>query len=99
LGNNPLNQNYVVGFNSSSPKRPHHASSSCPFQGDCGWAYFSKDAPNPKILYGALVGGPTSTDQWADDREDYVGNEVTTDYNACWQGALAGLLEIENSRK
>lgn len=94
MGNNPMNQNYIVGFTPSSPKRPHHASSSCPMQGECTWDAFSNSGPNPLILYGALVGGPNEWDQWSDDRSDYVTNEVTTDYNACWQGALAGLLQL-----
>lgn len=33
--------------------------------------------PSPQILYGALVGGPNITDQYVDNREDYVQNEVT----------------------
>ena len=41
MGNNPLGQNYIVGFTPTSPKRPHHASSSCPISGDCDWADFS----------------------------------------------------------
>ena len=50
--------------------------------------------PNPHTLYGALVGGPG--DQWSDDisdqRNDYIENEVTLDYNAGFQSTLAGLL-------
>ena len=45
---------------------------------------------NPNLLYGALVGGPDENDDYEDDREDYVHNEVATDYNAGFQGALAG---------
>ena len=44
---------------------------------------------NPK---GALVGGPkAANDQYTDDRNDYIMNEVATDYNAGFQGVLAGL--------
>merc|ERR1712004_282342 len=43
-------------------------------------------------LYGALVGGPTDQNEsYNDARDDYVANEVTTDYNAGFQGVVAGL--------
>ena len=45
------------------------------------------------ILYGALVGGPGSNDEYTDTRTDYIANEVATDYNAGWQGALAALIQ------
>lgn len=53
----------------------------------------SIDAPgeNPNLLYGALVGGPDQNDQYSDDRSDYVHNEVAVDFNAGFQGALAGM--------
>lgn len=38
-----------------------------------------------------IVGGPDQNDNWADDRSDYITNEVTIDYNAGFQGALAEL--------
>jgi len=38
------------------------------------------------ILYGALVGGPSSDDSWEDDISDYTRNEVATDYNAGFVG-------------
>src|SRR5690606_2214586 len=42
------------------------------------------------ILYGALVGGPSSAnDQYTDDRSDFVMNEVANDYNAGLTSALA----------
>jgi hypothetical protein len=41
------------------------------------------------ILYGAMVGGPNASDQYTDDISDYVSNEVATDYNAGFTGALA----------
>ena len=50
--------------------------------------------PNPHVLYGALVGGPDKWDQYTDDRNDYKQNEVACDYNAGFQGALAGKLDV-----
>jgi endoglucanase len=46
------------------------------------------------VLYGALVGGPDLSDTYIDDRSDYISNEVATDYNAGWQGAVAGLIQL-----
>ena len=45
---------------------------------------------NPNELDGALVGGPDEYDVWVDDRSDYIHNDVSIDYNAGLQGALAG---------
>ena len=42
------------------------------------------------MLYGALIAGPSRDDSYTDDRGDFVSNEVATDYNAGFQGALAG---------
>lgn len=62
----------------------------------CDWNAFNNVDPNPQILYGALVGGPGLDDSYEDRREDYVKNEVALDYNSGFQGALAGLLALEN---
>jgi endoglucanase len=44
------------------------------------------------VLYGALVGGPSSPDDaYQDVRTDYVRNEVADDYNAGFTSALARL--------
>jgi hypothetical protein len=46
---------------------------------------------NRHVLFGALVGGPSSPDDnaYTDDRTNYVTNEVALDYNAAFTGALA----------
>ncbi len=63
-------QSFVVGFGKAPEKVPHRAAS-CPEPGDeiCTWqtGYLSSD-PNPHILYGGLVGGPTKDDGFYDDR-------------------------------
>ena len=44
------------------------------------------------------MGGPDASDNYNDDRGDYIHNEQTIDYNAGWQGALAGLqFDLNNS--
>merc|ERR1711899_466161 len=42
---------------------------------------------NPHVLKGALVGGPDQSDNYNDDRTNFVSNEVATDYNAGFQSA------------
>jgi len=91
LGDNPRNSSYVVGYGNNSPINPHHRASHNSQTND-----INSPANNEFILEGALVGGPKSADDfdYADDRTDYVANEVATDYNAGFTGALAGLIEL-----
>lgn len=44
---------------------------------------------NRHILYGALVGGPTSEGVYEDDRQNHINNEVACDYNAGFTGLMA----------
>ncbi|XP_077863410.1 endoglucanase E-4-like [Saccoglossus kowalevskii] len=88
-------RSYVCGFGKNPPVQPHHRSSSCPdLPETCAWGAFRSPDPNPQILYGALVGGPDGNDDYEDTREDYYKNEVTLDYNAGMQSAVAGLLHL-----
>jgi hypothetical protein len=80
-------RSFVVGYGTNPPQRPHHRASSCPPLGvQCTWDYFNNPGPNPQTLYGALVGGPGSSDDYVDARNDYIKNEVATDYNAGFTG-------------
>ena len=66
--------------------------SSCPNKpATCDWNTFNSPSPNAQILFGGLVGGPDANDNYSDDRSNYVSNEVATDYNAGFQGAVAAL--------
>ncbi|MEL7077999.1 MAG: glycoside hydrolase family 9 protein, partial [Cyanobacteria bacterium J06582_2] len=49
----------------------------------------SSDRYNDHLLYGAVVGGPSSVDDFShnDRRNDWVTNEVGTSYNAPFAGA------------
>lgn len=60
----------------------------------CSYSALHYPGPNPHILYGALVGGPNLEGEYEDDRSDYVKNEVAIDYNAGFQGAVAGNKEV-----
>ncbi|WP_224367028.1 glycoside hydrolase family 9 protein [Hyalangium versicolor] len=84
LGENPRNSSYVVGFGVNPPRNPHHRTA------HSSWTdQISNPTESRHVLYGALVGGPDSADAYADDRSNYVSNEVATDYNAAFTGALA----------
>jgi len=86
-------RSFVVGYGVNPPQRPHHRSSTCPdAPAVCNWDIWQGSQPNAHVLKGALVGGPkAANDQYTDDRNDYIMNEVATDYNAGFQGVLAGL--------
>ncbi|XP_046979355.1 endoglucanase E-4-like [Schistocerca americana] len=89
-------RSFVVGYGDNPPKQPYHAASSCPdLPAPCDWEAFRSKEPNPQVLYGALVSGPDENDFFEDKREEYVYTEVTLDYNAGFQSAVAGLLQDE----
>lgn len=86
MGDNPDEQSFVVGFGEDFPLNPHH-------RGASGTTHVGDPDPNVYILQGALVGGPSENGDYDDVRSDYVANEVATDYNAGFSGALAGVYE------
>ncbi|KAF0773352.1 Endoglucanase [Aphis craccivora] len=89
-------QSFVVGFGKNYPLQPHHAASSCMDRpAPCDWEAYRSAKPNPQVLYGALVSGPDENDNYKDLREEYIYNEVTLDYNAGFQSAVAGLKHLE----
>ena len=83
LGDNPANLSYMVGFGDKYPQSPHHRGSAPNIKDD-------PTAPMENILYGAVVGGPESADDFShnDRRDDWVTNEVGTSYNAPFASAL-----------
>nr|AFD33365.1 endoglucanase [Macrotermes barneyi] len=88
-------RSFVVGFGNNPPTHPHHGSSSCPpAPAVCDWSTYSSPDPNYNVLTGALVGGPDENDNYVDDRNDYVHNEVACDYNAGFQSAVAALVTL-----
>ncbi|MEB3191784.1 MAG: glycoside hydrolase family 9 protein [Snowella sp.] len=97
LGNNPRGSSYVVGFGSTYSQNPHHAhahlNGSPDYTGNNGWDLYNANTPSHNLLYGALVGGPGSLDDfdYQDTIQDFVRNEVALDYNAGFSGALAYL--------
>jgi endoglucanase len=89
LGDNPRNSSFVVGFGVNPPRNPHHRTAHGSWTDQINFPTISRH-----ILYGALVGGPKSNnDAYTDDRSDFTMNEVATDYNAGFTGALARLAQ------
>ena len=83
-----------MGFGNNYPLQPHHKAAACDSPpAECTWSTFGDTSKNnPHQLNGALVGGPKyANDQFQDIRTDYIMNEVTLDYNAGFQSAVAGL--------
>ena len=99
LGKNPYRRSFVVGIGENPPKSPHHKNAF----GVDRWA--SPSDTSRYRLTGALVGGPhqrefkdpwmTSPPGYRDAMNDYVGNEVSIDYNAALVGATAFVVDEE----
>ncbi|XP_027101547.1 endoglucanase 1-like [Coffea arabica] len=97
LGDNPAKMSYMVGFGQRYPQHVHHRGSSVPSvhahpgRVSCsdGFQYLYSRLPNPNILVGAILGGPDSRDNFADDRNNYQQSEPATYINAPFVGAVA----------
>ncbi|MEI6894108.1 MAG: glycoside hydrolase family 9 protein [Colwellia sp.] len=84
MGDNPKGIPYQIGMAANGPKNPHHRTAHGSWSDSSALPVESRH-----LLVGALVGGPGSGDAYEDDRDDYVANEVATDYNAGFTSALA----------
>lgn len=97
LGDNNANVCLVVGYNSLSATSPHHrAASNLTVSSDWHeWNSWNGDyaTTGGHTLYGALVGGPTSSDfnTYNHSAQDSTSNEVALDYQIGLVGAAAGL--------
>ena len=89
LGDNPRNSSYVCGFGENPPTQPHHRGAHGSWNNQ-----ITDPGPNRHTLWGALVGGPASPDDfdYEDVRSDYIANEVACDYNAGFTAALGYML-------
>jgi hypothetical protein len=85
----------TASLNEGSVSCDKYFCSSCPlWPAACNWNTFHSPGPNFHVLTGALVGGPNENDNYVDSRQDYVHNEVATDYNAGFQTAVAVLITL-----
>ena len=98
LGQNEYQRSFVVGWGVNPPQFPHHANA-------YGREALDWDLTQPLLhsLQGALVGGPTlmstgpSLPGYQDVIEDWVGNEVTNDYNASLVAVSAFLVYLHGA--
>lgn len=88
LGDNPLDQSFVVGYGNNAPKNAHHRTAHASWNNE-----LSNPTNNRHILYGALVGGPDGSGNYVDDRQNFVNNEVACDYNAGFTGLMAKMTD------
>ncbi len=88
LGDNPDKQSYVVGFGDKYPQYPHHRTAHGSWKND-----LKVPSKTRHILYGALVGGPNEDGSYNDDRQDFINNEVATDYNAGYTAMLCNMVQ------
>ncbi|BBN18604.1 endoglucanase [Marchantia polymorpha subsp. ruderalis] len=98
LGYNPANISLMVGFGSNYPQQAHHRGASItsihimPQVVGCSAGFnkwYSRNAPNPNVLTGAIVGGPNTVDHFDDKRSDSSCTEPTTYVNAPFVGMMA----------
>lgn len=98
LGDNPLRMSYMVGYGQRYPRRIHHRGSSLPsvrahpahIGCKAGTNYYLTSSPNPNLLTGAVVGGPSNiSDSFPDARPVFQQSEPTTYINAPLLGLLA----------
>jgi hypothetical protein len=100
LGYDLAERSYVAGFGHNPPRRIHHKAASCPTNPavPCTFIDHCLTAnPNPNILYGALVGGPSNGEAYTDDRNLYQQSEAALDYNAGFTGLVAAMQELSAS--
>uniref|UniRef100_F6RWX2 cellulase n=1 Tax=Ciona intestinalis TaxID=7719 RepID=F6RWX2_CIOIN len=91
LGSN--GRSFVVGFGTNPPTKVFHQSSYCP-PPPAACNRFDAETPNAHILYGALVGGPSESDSFMNQRMNQKQSSVTLDYNAGYQATLAAVLDL-----
>lgn len=79
-------RSFLIGFGENYPRHPHHRTAQGSFSNN-----MNDPADSMHTLYGALVGGPDSSDGYTDEVSNYTTNEVACDYNAGFTGLLAKL--------
>ncbi|KAL8529770.1 hypothetical protein ACS0TY_006995 [Phlomoides rotata] len=100
LGKNPKSMSYVVGYGQSYPHHVHHRGASISsvsvlhspvgcVEGYETW--YNRPLADPNVIYGALVGGPNSNDEFSDDRSNYEQTEPTLSGTAPLVGLFSRL--------
>lgn len=100
LGKNPKSMSYLVGYGQSYPQHVHHRGASISsvsvlhsavgcVEGYDTW--YNRPQADPNVIYGALVGGPNSNDEYSDDRSNYEQSEPTLSGTAPLVGLFSRL--------
>ncbi len=82
-------RSYVIGYGENYPQHPHHRTAHGGYENNCSGA----PSESRHVLVGALVGGPDQNDNYKDEINDYICNEVACDYNAGFVGLMAKMFE------
>lgn len=95
VGLNADKRSFMVGYapdGATSPRRPSERASSCPPDpsAGCGAEAFSAGSPNPSLLSGALVHGPSASGAYSDSRSAAANNGVSILNNSPLSILLAG---------
>ena len=85
LGDNPANESYMIGFGSKYPQHPHQRAAN-------GYDNSGMNNPAKHVLLGGLVGGPSESDYFSDNVNDWFTTEGGIDYNAGLVGAIAAIV-------
>lgn len=89
LGSNPSSFSYEIGYGTKYPMHPHHRTA------HGSWCDQQTTPPYHRhTLFGALVGGPDSSDGYQDVISNYTTNEVACDYNAGFVAILARMCSL-----
>ncbi|CAN4105505.1 unnamed protein product [Withania somnifera] len=93
LGKNPKAISYLVGYGQNYPIQVHHRGASiAPISVLHTW--YCRPQANPNIIHGALVGGPSKTDDFSDDRSNYEQTEPTLSGSAPLIGLFCKLQSL-----
>lgn len=90
-------RSFVVGVGRNYPKSPHTREGFCAFdmeKYDCNYDRWFRDEENPQIVVGAMVAGPTLTDQYEDSRSNYQSTEIAIDFQTAFVSALTAALSL-----
>ncbi|CAK7349943.1 unnamed protein product [Dovyalis caffra] len=100
LGSNPKKISYMIGFGPNYPTQAHHRGASIvtikkvPKRVGCQEGFqqwFNRNAPNPNVLEGGIVGGADQNDGYTDSRSNFQQAEPATVTPAPLVGVLASL--------
>ncbi|XP_060195705.1 endoglucanase 5 [Lycium barbarum] len=103
LGKNPKAISYLVGYGQNYPIHVHHRGASIApisvlhsavscLEGFETW--YRRPQANPNIIHGGLVGGPSKTDDFSDDRSNYEQTEPTISGSAPLIGLFCKLQSL-----